>query len=458
MDKAASPGEVLVVGGGPAGYTAAIRAARLGARTTLIEKDRPGGACLNHACVPVKYLRYATEIIRTVEKAGRYGIEAEIKQVNWPEVQEQRRALIDNQAAGLGELLKTSGVRVIRGNATRLSGKKLAVELNGKTESYTADNIILATGSKPSELKIPGIENALKYYDLLELETLPKSLAVIGGGPVGMELATIFSGFGVEVSVIEMMPHILPSEDLELVTLLERESKRNGIRLLTASTVKHIEKGTGSFRLSLTTQDKEQSIEAGLVLLCAGQKPSTGDVDLTDSGLILERGAVPVDEFLQTNVKGIFAAGDVTGKSMLAYVAIMQGRLSAENALGYKTPAGYDAIPRCVFTRPELAGAGLSEEDARAKGYEVKVGRANFAANPAAAIYGERRGLVKVVIDSKTRQVLGMHILGPQAPLLIHEAALPVRMGLAVDEIQRTLHAHPNLSETVWEAAMSSAE
>jgi dihydrolipoamide dehydrogenase len=410
---------------------------------------------MNHACIPVKYLRYATEILHYIEKAPRYGIHAGVAKVDWKAVQRHRRALIDSQVAGLGELLSARGVRVVRGEARQLKDKTVLVEAGGAAEAFSAPKIILATGSVPAGLDIPGIEYALYYHELLELDALPSSLAIIGGGPVGVELATIFSGFGSGVSVVEMMPQVLPGEDRALVAMLAAEMKKRGVRLYTGATVTRIEKSADGYRVALKAQGEEQRVEAAVVALCIGQQPSTGGIDFLEPGVIFERGAIKVDEYLQTSARGIYAVGDVTGRSMLAYVGIMQGRLAAENALGGRAPANYSAVPRCLFTRPELAGVGLTEEEARAKGFDVKVGSAPFAANPAATIYGERRGQARVVIDSASSRLLGVHILGPQAATLIHEAVLPVRLGLPVTELQRSLHAHPNLAEAVWEAALA---
>ena len=441
--------DVMVIGGGPAGYTAAVRCAQLGARVVLIEKDKIGGACLNHACVPTKFLRYAAEILNVAEKAVRYGITAEVKNTDWQATQTRAQALIDSQAEGMKGLLEHYGVRVVYGEARLQAERTASVFAGASEELFRADKIIVAVGSEPARLNIPGASGLLSSRELLQTEALPRRLAIIGAGAVGVELATVFARFGTAVSLIEIQPHILPGEDTELVGLLEKELKKGSVRLYTGCRVQGIEKSGGGYRLVLTG-NSEQVIEADQAAMCIGQKPLLAN--LAAAGLKRRRGGLRVDRHLYTGVEGIYAAGDVTGRAMLAYVAIMQGRIAAENALGGASVMRYDAVPRCVFSMPELTSVGLTEEAARASGKNINVGRFPFSANTAATIYSERRGMVKVIADAGNDRILGVHILGPGASALIHEAVLAIKTRATVTDLQRTLHIHPSLAETVWEA------
>ena len=442
--------EIIIIGGGPAGYTAAIRAAQLKARVILVEQDRMGGTCLNYACVPTKFLRYAGEILHGIDKASRYGITVGRRDLDWAALQSRRQTLIDTQAEGMRGLLDDYGVRVIYGQARLLADRKVSVSAGAQENVYQAAKIIIATGSVPVYPDFPGAEHISSSRGLLEVAELPSRLAIVGGGPVGVELATIFAGFGVSVNLIEILPRILPGEDAELTELLSKEMKRASIRIFTASHIAGVEKSGNGYRVTLGGGSKE-TLEVDLVAMCTGQRPRLDG--LGAAGLRTQNGALKVDQYLSTSTEGIYAAGDVTGKAMLAYVAMMQGRVAAENALGQKTAAKYDAIPRTVFSVPEFASVGLTEEEARANGRSVNTGRFPFSANVAAAIQGERRGLVKMVTETVSGRLLGVHILGPKASELIHEAAIALKKRASVADLQHTFHIHPALSEAVWEAA-----
>ena len=447
--------DVMVIGGGPAGYAAAIRSSQLGAKVVLIEKDQLGGACLNYACVPTKFLRYTGELLHCIEKAPRYGIAAEIKDASWATIQTRRQNLIDSQQGGMMDFLGGHNINFVYGEARLLKGRVVSVTSEARESFYSANRIIIATGSTSARLDVPGSEYFISARELFCLDTLPRSLAIIGGGPVGVELASVFTRLGSTVSLVEALPRILPSEDAELVGLLEKELKRSRISLYTASCVDSVEKIERGYRLRLSGKEGE-AIEAEQAVLCIGQRPYLGG--LMEAGLVVRRGALKVDRHLYTGTDGIYAAGDVTGKAMLAYVATMQGRVAAENALGRSTLMRYDAIPRCVFSTPELAGVGLTEESARVAGWDVKIGRSLLSTNVASAIYGERRGVVKIVTDAKSGRLLGVHILGHQAPELIHEATLAIKTRASIRDIQQTLHIHPSLTEALWEAALNVTE
>ncbi len=445
--------DLMVIGGGPAGYTAAVRAAQLGARVILIEKDRLGGACLNHACVPTKFLRYAAEILHVTEKAPRFGITTEIKNIDWQAMQSRCQSLIDSQADGMKWMLDDYGICIINGEARLLAGRIVSVFTGTHEDLYQADKVIIATGSRPAQLNIPGADGIMSSQELLQITSPPRRLAIIGAGAVGVELATIFARFGTTVSLIEALPRILPNEDAELTGLLGKELKKASVGLYTSSRVQCVEKVSSGYQVILAGGGA-QAIEVDQVAMCIGQIPCLDN--LAAAGLRSRRGALSVDKHLFTGAEGIYAAGDVTGRAMLAYVAIMQGRIAAENALGQASVMKYDAIPHCVFSMPELTSVGLTEEAARVRGKGIDIGRFPFSANTAATIYSERRGLVKVIAEAASGRLLGVHILGPGASALIHEAALAIKTHATIGDLQRTLHIHPSLAETIWDAAFDA--
>jgi dihydrolipoamide dehydrogenase len=445
--------DLAVIGSGPAGYTAAIRASELGARVAIVEQTKTGGACLNHACIPTKFLRYAAEELGSIDKAARYGINTSPGQIEWQVLQQRRQALIDEMGRGLADQLNSSQVSIISGKAKAVSNSGIEVLLNdGSVHQLGAQRTIIATGSSPALLDMPGSSEVIFPSDLLEAGELPRSICFIGGGPVGVELASIFSRLGSRTSIVELMPGILPQEDREAVGQLERGMKREGISIYTGASVSRVEKSGAKKQVILSSNDKEQKVEADIVVLCIGNRPDAGNLIFEEA--MPGQGPIEVDKRMHTGKERLYAAGDVTGKALYAYVAMMQGRAAAENALGGNSPVDYDVVPRCVFSFPALSSVGATEDRAKAMGIDYSVGRFPFSANSAATIIGERRGMVKLISESKTHRIVGVHILGPEAPCMIHEAALAVKMKATVDDIKGMLHIHPTPSETLWEAAL----
>jgi dihydrolipoamide dehydrogenase len=449
--------DVAVIGAGPAGYTAAIRASQLGARVALIEQGSLGGACLNWACIPTKFFIHSTDIIQVIKSAVNYGISAVFQAIDWATLQERKNATISMLTEGLAGLLAANNIEVITGRASLT--KDVFVEIITRSRQKTciqAKNSIISTGSWPTNFKMEGVNNLdiLHSQGLLGLEKLPQSLILIGGGAVGIEFATIFSRLGCQVSLIELMPHILPSEDTELSTIMERCLKRDGIKIYTSAIIQHMENAGHGKQVVFNFQGKETAIEAEIVAAGIGQKPYLEDLGLSVAAINYDHKGIKVDEHMATNISGVFAAGDVTGKIMLAHVAMAQGKIAAENAMGLSTLMDYDAVPRCVFSRPEFAAVGLTESEAKIQGHRVKCGRFPLAAASAAIIQGERRGLMKIVADSVSDKILGVHILSTGASNLIAEAALALQMGATSVDFEKTIHAHPTLSEALWDAAL----
>jgi dihydrolipoamide dehydrogenase len=448
--------DVVVIGGGPAGYVAAIRAAQLGAKVTLIEEDKLGGTCLNRGCIPTKFMLRSVETYQSVKSAERYGISVSEASLDLPKMQTHKTKVVTDLTSGVGRLLSANKVEVKSGRAKLNSSKQVEIDSDqGKRETIDAAKVILATGARPIVLPVPGADSPdmLGVEDLLELKELPKSLVIIGGGVVGVEMATVLAKLGSQVSLVEMMPHCLPAQDDEIARVLEGFLGEDGIRVCCSAKVSKIEDTAGGKAVVFSNGESEQKIEAAAVAVSVGYRPNTEGLGLEECGVAVEKGGIRVNEKMETSVPDIYAAGDVVGGMMLAYIAMAEGAVAAENAAGQNSKIDYNAVPQCIFTLPEVASVGITEQEAAAQGHEVAIGRFSFAANGMAAIMGEKRGLVKIISEPKYGQILGVHIIGPQATCLIAEAAMAMKLESTVDDILATIHAHPSLSEAIWEAA-----
>jgi len=449
---------LVIIGGGPAGYVAAIRAAQLGGRVTIIEMDALGGTCLNRGCVPSKTLLHSAELYETMQKSDQFGITARDVRADLTKMQARKNMVIKTHVSGVESLLKGNKVEIIKGQARLLPSRQVeAQSSDGQKKDIQAQKIILATGGKPISLPIPGADSPsgiINAEKILSLESVPKSMIIIGGGVIGIEMATILSKLGCQVSVVEMLPHILPLEDAELTSILAKALQDDGVQIYEGTKVSEIEDSAGGKTAVISDGKTERKLEAETVAIAVGYRPNTDGIGLEETGIKLNKSAVQVNEHMETSVPGIYAAGDATGGIMLAYVAMEEGSIAAENAMGHRASINYDVVPRFAHSRLELASVGLTEAGARAQGHEPKIGRFPFAANSIATILGERRGLIKIISEPKYGQVLGIHILGPRATELIAEATLAMKMEATVPDIVATLHAHPSLSEAMYEAAL----
>ncbi|HOE67347.1 MAG TPA: dihydrolipoyl dehydrogenase [Candidatus Hydrogenedentes bacterium] len=444
--------DVAVIGAGPGGYVAAIRAAQRGAKVVAFERGELGGVCLNWGCIPTKTLITSAELYRKLQHASEYGLKVEGLGFDMSAILKRKRDVIRRNKGGIAALFKAHGIDVVKGEA-RVAGPR-AVESGGTT--YAVKSIIIATGGGPAQL--PGLETdgrqVITSTEALELAELPKRIAVIGAGALGAEFACIWNAFGVEVTLIEMMPNVLPREDEELAKRIAAGFKKKGIDVRTGTTVAKLDRKPSGVALTLEGA-KAGVIDVDLVLVGIGRRYYS-EVVTSTPGLgvkVGKRGEILVNAFLETNVPGIYAIGDVVGRTLLAHGASCEGLVAAENATGGRKTMDYRVVPACNFTSPEVASVGLTEASARAAGIDVKIGRFDFVASGRAQAMGETDGMVKIVGDARTNEVVGVHIMGPEAGELIAAAAMAMSLEATVDDIAHTIHTHPTLAETVMEAA-----
>jgi len=451
--------DVIVIGAGPGGYVCAIRAAQLGKKTAIIEREFLGGVCLNVGCIPSKALLKNAEVAHTLrERGNEFGFKIDGLKLDYGAAVKRSRNVSGRLAKGVGFLMKKNKVDVHWGRAAFTGPKTVTVENEkGESTTLTAMDIVLATGAVP--MVMPGLEpdgkRVLSYRDAILQEHLPKSVVIIGAGAIGLEFATIWSAYGVEVTLVEMLPRIAPLEDEEVSQELTKAFNKRGIKVLAGTKVEGIERLKTKVNVTVSGSDGEQTLEAEQALLAIGFRPNTKDLDLDTAGVKLdERGFPEIDERMATPTAGIWAIGDVTGKLMLAHVASAMGIICAENIAGVDTTTlDYEMMPRATYCQPQVASFGLTEVQAVERGLEVKIGQFPFQASGKALGLGDYGGWVKIVTDAKCGEILGAHMIGPEVTELLPELTLAQMMELTPAEIARNVHAHPTLSEVVMEAA-----
>lgn len=445
--------DVVVIGGGPGGYVGAIRAAQLGAKAALIEKDALGGTCLNRGCIPTKALYYSAKTISVVKRAAEFGVTTGEVSFDIAKAVERKDDVVKKLVGGVGQLLKGNGVAVINGTGSIEAAGKVKVEKkDGATEVIGAKNIIIATGSEPAMIPVFNIdkENVITSTEALNLKKAPKDILIIGGGVMGCEFANIFSKFGSSVKVVELLPTILSTEDKQVVRVIAKAFKDAGIEVCTEVNVESVEKTDAGVRTKLK-DGKEFLTEKALVTI--GRSFNSQGIGLDKAGVEIEKGRVKVNDKMETNVKGIYAIGDVTGKMLLAHVASAGAIVAVENALGKEKWMDYSAVPAGIFTDPEIASVGMREKDAEEKGLKVSIGRFPYAASGKALTMGEPEGFMQLIVEEGSERVLGATIVGAHATDLIGEVAIVVKGGGKLKHITETIHAHPTLPEIVLEAA-----
>lgn len=446
--------DLTVIGGGPGGYVAAIRASQLGLKVALIEEKHLGGVCLNWGCIPTKSLLHSAEVYHTVKSSAEYGVFSENAYYDYSKIASKKDAVIKQLRSGIEFLVKSNGIIYINGRA--YIKDKNTVKISGKEEmTISTDKIIIATGSRSAKPAIQGInsERVLNSDDIMALITCPESIIIIGGGVIGVELATLFNALDKEVTIIEMTDFLVPGVDIEISSLLRKSLEKKGVEIYTGTAVTEI-KSSDHVECMFKTGETEQKAVSDIIVSATGRKPNIENIGLEDLGIVLEKGFIKVNERLETSVRGIYAIGDVTGKFMLAHVASEQGLVSAANAAGKNERSiDYSIIPACIYTNPEIAAVGITESEALKRGYKIKAGRFPVSANGKSILMGEREGLAKIIINESTEEVLGAHIMGPRSTEMIAEICVAMKLETTIDEICDTIHPHPTVSEIIMEAA-----
>ncbi len=459
--QADGPASVLVIGGGPGGYVAAIRAAQLGGRVTLVEEKKVGGTCLNVGCIPTKALLHSAELYTAARshcKAA--GVQIQGVRLDWPQVQQNRAAAAGRLSSGVEGLLAANGVAVVEGSASFTGPKQVKVVSKEGEQTLTADRIIIAAGSVPSMPPIPGLRenpNCIDSTGALELAELPESLVIVGGGVIGVELACAYAQFGTQVTILEMLPRILPPMDGEMAAQAQKLLEGMGITFSLSTQVLRFEQGEPGVRVVAKLPDgRETSFAAQKALVAVGRRANTATLNLEAAGIEAQRGQIVTDQWMRTSQPDVYAVGDCVGRIMLAHAASAMGEVAAENAMGQLASYDERVCPSCVYMVPELGQVGLTEEAAKERRLDYRVGRFPMAANGKAVIMGETEGQVKVLADRRTGRLLGVHILGPRATDLIAEAAVAMELNGTLEDLIRTIHAHPTVSEAVREAALAA--
>lgn len=447
---------IAVIGGGPGGYVAAIRAAQLGAEVTLIEKENLGGTCLNVGCIPTKALLHTATLYEEAKNGASCGVMAEVS-VDFAKAQEFKAGIVKKLVTGVGSLLKANGVKVVKGTASFDGPKTLRVAKEDGEEKLSFDKIIIAAGSVPVVPPIPGIDakQCIDSTGALALESVPESMVIIGGGVIGIEIATLYATLGCKVQVVEMMDRILPMMDGELTRVVAKDLRKKGVTMLTGTKVVSVADKGAEAVVTVEGKDGSQELAAKSVLVSIGRRAATETLNLDGVGIKHERGKIAVNDSMETGIPDVYAIGDCNGIIMLAHVASVQGEIAAENAMGHAVKFNPASNPSCVYTNPEFAGVGLTEDEAKAKEIEYVVGKFPLAANGKALIMEGGGGVVKILAGKEHKEILGVHIVGPRATDLIAEGALAIGMEATIEEVLGTIHAHPTLAEAFREAALA---
>jgi dihydrolipoamide dehydrogenase len=451
--------DVVVIGAGPGGYVAAIRAAQLKQKVAIVDKQWLGGVCLNVGCIPSKALLKNAEVAHTLRERGKdFGFSFENLKLDFGVAVKRSRQVSDRLVKGVGFLMRKNNIAVFMGEARITNPTTITVTgQDGKTTELNAKNIIVATGAStavPGAWKVDG-EKVVTYYEAILQEKLPKSVVVIGAGAIGVEFSTVWSSYGSEITIVEMLPRLLPLEDEEVSKELKKEFEKRGIKCLVGHKVESVEATETGVRVKVSAEGKETTLEAEQALVAIGFRPNSKGFGLEEAGVkINERGFVEINEKMQTSVPSIYAIGDVTGKLLLAHVASAMGIVAAENIAGAETVTlDYEMMPRATYSNPQVASFGLTEAQAKERGYNIKIGRFPFQPNGKALGLGDYAGFVKIVVDEKYGEILGAHMIGPEVTELLPELTLARMMELTPHEIARNVHAHPTLSEVLMEAA-----
>ena len=449
--------DLVVIGSGPGGYVAAIRAGQLGLKAAVIEKEALGGTCLNWGCIPTKALLKNAEIVSYVRRAEEFGLKFDGFHADYEVAMARSRRVVDRNTRGVRFLLRKNNVDHIEGTGRLAGANRVAVEPSG--DVVEAKNIIIATGSRPRSVPSLPVDGnrIITSRESIVLTDLPSSMVIVGGGAIGVEFAYVYAMYGVEVTIVELLPRLVPNEDEDISAQLERSFKSLGMNIMTGAAVTGVQTRADGVTVSVEQGGATQSIETGMVLVAVGVQPNVEELGLDAVGVAVERQGIAVDEFLATNVPGVYAIGDVTGKMPLAHVASAQAVTAVEHILGMEPqPMDYLYMPRTTYCNPQIASFGLTEAQAREQGYDVSVGVFNALANGKALAMGETEGMVKLVVDSRYGELLGGHMIGPEVTELLGELSMTRMLEGTTLELGWTVHPHPSLSEMLKEAALSA--
>ena len=454
---------VVVIGAGPGGYVAAIRAAQLGMKTAVVERDELGGTCLNWGCIPSKALLRNAEVVNLFKRAESWGVEVGGVNADFGSAVDRSRQIVKRMTLGVGYLLKKNNIDLIKGQATLTSPTEIAVEgqEEGVQESVPAKTIILATGARPRSIPTLPIDGTLVMTsrEALEAKTMPKSAIFVGGGPIGCELAYVYNAYGVDVTIVELLPHLLPNDDEEIGAEVERSFEKQGIKTMTGAMLTAMRQESDQAVVTVKTEDGEQQLTADRIIVAIGVQGNTEGLGLDEVGIATERGFVTVNERMQTSVPNIYAIGDITGKLLLAHVASAQGVDVVERLAGLTPPElDYSLMPKAVYCQPQVASFGITEKEAVAAGFEVKVGKFPFRANGKALGMGDYDGFAKIVMEVGSEKILGAQMVGPEVTDLLGELSMNRMLEGTVRELGSMVHAHPSLSEVVKEAALACVD
>lgn len=453
--------DIIVIGSGPGGYVAAIRAAQLGFKTAVVEKSELGGVCLNWGCIPTKALLKSAQVFNYLKHAGDYGITLEgDASADLPAMVKRSRSVADGMSKGIQFLLKKNKIDHIQGFGKVVPGKKVEVtDAEGKVTIYEASHIIIATGARSREL--PNLKQDGKkiigYREAMTLPVMPKSMVVVGSGAIGSEFAFFYNSVGVQVTLVEFLPNVVPVEDEEISKQLERSFKKAGMKVMTSSSVETVEINGDICKVSIKTPKSVEVIECDIVLSAVGIATNLEGIGLDETGIKYEKGKVLVDEYYRTNVEGYYAIGDIVSGPALAHVASHEGITCIEKIAGlHVEPINYGNIPGCTYTNPEIASVGMTEKAAREAGYEIKVGKFPFSASGKASAAGSKDGFVKVIFDAKYGEWLGAHMIGDNVTEMIAEVVVARKLETTGHEIIKSIHPHPTMSEAIMEAAAAA--
>ena len=447
--------DLIVIGSGPGGYVTAIRASQLGLKTAIVEKESLGGICLNWGCIPTKALLKSAQVFDYINHASDFGISVKDANADFSAIIGRSRDVANGMSNGIAYLMKKNKIEVINGYGKVVKGGKVAVTADGKTTEYAAKHTIIATGARSREL--PNFpqdgKKVIGYREALSLATAPKKMVIVGSGAIGVEFAYFYNAMGVEVTVVEYMPNIVPVEDTDVSKQLQRSFKKSGIKMMTKASVESVDTKGGGCKVLIKTKKGEETIECDVVLSAVGIQANIENIGLEEVGVKIDNGKIIVDDFYRTNIPGVYAIGDVLPTQALAHVASAEGIICVEKIAGHDPePIDYGNIPGCTYCAPEIASVGMTEEAAKQAGYEVKVGKFPFSASGKASAAGHKDGFVKVVFDAKYGEWLGCHMIGYNVTEMIAEAVVARKLETTGHEILKAVHPHPTMSEAVMEA------